>query len=96
MEIGRAIKNLRESKGIKQRELSDLCKITQTYLSLIENEKKKPNLVLIEKISYHLGIPLPVVFFQSLTEEDVESSKKEMFRLMAPTINNLIKSVFIE
>lgn len=94
MEIGRAIKNLRVSKGVKQRELSDLCNITQTYLSLIENGKKKPNIGLIEKISTNLEIPLPVMFFQSLTEDDVEGSKKEIFRLMLPSINELINSVF--
>ncbi|MBL7136499.1 MAG: helix-turn-helix transcriptional regulator [Candidatus Marinimicrobia bacterium] len=96
MEIGQAIKKLREEKGFKQKELSDSCNITQTYLSLIENGKKKPNVNLIENIGKNLGIPIQVILFQSLTENDVDDSKKEIFRLMSPTINEFIRTVFIK
>ncbi len=96
MEIGQAIKTIRKSKGFKQKDLSERCEITQTYLSLIEHGKRNPNINLIEKISAILGVPVPVIYFQSLTENDVENSKKDVFRIVSPTINELINNIFLK
>lgn len=95
MQLGEALKTIRKQKNLKQKELSDLCSITQTYLSQIENNKRKPNLELVEKFSRCLGIPLPVIMFLSLTENDVDEHKRPMFNLMTPSIQKYIKEIFI-
>lgn len=62
MNIGRNIKIIRISKQLSQKRLAKEVGITPTYLSLIENEVKKPSLSLIEKLSQVLGIPLTLLF----------------------------------
>jgi len=37
MDIGKVIKEARKSKGLKQQSFAEMCGITQTYLSQIEN-----------------------------------------------------------
>lgn len=90
MDIGKAIKEIRKKRKIPQNELAINCKISQTYLSQIENNKIKPNLSTLEKIGQILGVPIPVILFQSLTDEDVSEKKRELFNLMSPTIDNFI------
>lgn len=62
MNIGKNIKILRASKNISQKDLAKKVGITTTYLSMIENEAKKPSLTLVEKLAQVLEIPLAVLF----------------------------------
>lgn len=62
MKIGKNIKVIRVNKEMTQKELADMLGITTTYLSLIENNAKKPSLTLVEKISKTLEIPLAMLF----------------------------------
>jgi transcriptional regulator with XRE-family HTH domain len=96
MLIGNAIKEIRKQKKIQQQELSELCKLSQTYLSQIENNKKQPNLTTLEIIGEKLGIPIPVILFLSLTDNDVPENKRELFRFMSPIVEKFINEIFIE
>lgn len=94
MNIGKTIKALRESKKIKQKELSESCKLTVSYLSQIENNKKDPSISVLRKISNILEIPLPIIFFMSLDETDIPDSKKEFYKMIHPSLNGLLKEFF--
>jgi len=96
MDIGNAIKKIRKKKKIQQNELATNSHISQTYLSQIENNKKKPNLSTLEKIGISLGVPIPVILFQSLTDDDVSEKKRDLFKLMSPAIDNFINEIFID
>ena len=93
--MGEAVKLLRLKKKIKQRELSKLCNISQTYLSQIENGKKEPTFSIIKKIGDQLCVPLPVILFMSLNEKDVPDGKKEFFIVLNPMIQKMIEKIFI-
>ena len=95
MLVGDAIKTIRKRKNLNQKELSALCNISQTYLSQIENNRKVPNFDTIERIGNCLGIPIPVVMFLSLTENDVRDDKRPLFEMMNPTIQKFINDIFI-
>jgi XRE family transcriptional regulator, regulator of sulfur utilization len=95
MNIGDTIRQLRKQKGLKQNELASLCKISQTYLSLIENNSKEPNISTLKKISDMLSIPISVLFFLSLDKKDVNSNKMEIYDKFYPTIKNLIHEIFL-
>lgn len=86
---------LRQTKGLKQKELAEKCKITQAYLSQIENDKKEPNLSTLKTISEILDIPLPLIFFLAIDEKDFPERKKEAFEILRPLIKNLITDFFI-
>lgn len=54
-----------------------------------------PNFSLINKISEQIGIPIPVLLFLSINDDDVKSSKKEIFEILKPSINQFIEEIFI-
>lgn len=96
MKIGTTIKDLRTRSGIKQFELAQKCHISQTYLSQIEGNRKEPNLSLLRTICENLHMPLPILFYLSLDENDVNSRKREAFKIIDQPIKSLIKEFFNE
>ncbi len=95
MNLGITIKSIRKQKGYKQNIFANKCNITQAYLSQIENNIKDPNLSTLKVISNNLEIPLPVLFFLSIDNEDIPDKKKEAYTLIAPSIKSLINEFFI-
>jgi XRE family transcriptional regulator, regulator of sulfur utilization len=90
MNLGNTISQLRGQKGMKQGELAHILSITQTYLSQIENNKKLPNIALLNKISAELSTPLPFLFFLSLDEKDIPESRVIHFKLLEPLIKRFV------
>jgi transcriptional regulator with XRE-family HTH domain len=94
MDLGIVIKNIRKQKGQTQSEFASLCGITQTYLSQIESNAKEPTISTLKIICEKLDMPLPILFFQSLTSEDVNPSKRSAFELVSPSIKSLVNEFF--
>ena len=94
MNIGKVIKDTRKQQGQTQKEFATSCEITQTYLSQIENNSKEPNLATLKKISANLNIPLPILFYMSLNEEDISPEKREAFEIINPSVKSLINEFF--
>lgn len=94
MNLGTVIKNIRKQRGQTQQEFASSCGITQTYLSQIENNSKEPNLSTLKEISNNLGLPLPILFFLSLNEEDISPEKREAFEKLNPPVKTLINDFF--
>lgn len=95
MDLGLAIKSIRKQKGLKQNQFAELCEITPSYLSQIENNNKEPNLSILKIISNNLGTPLPILFFLSLDNDDVKPEKREAFKMIAPSIKSLVNQFFV-
>ncbi len=94
MDLGIVIKNIRKQRQQTQEELAALCDITQTYLSQIEGNKKEPNLGVLKKISAELDVPLPILFFLSLNEQDIRPEKRDAFKIMNSPLKNLVGDIF--
>ncbi|CAD5262663.1 conserved hypothetical protein [Imperialibacter sp. EC-SDR9] len=94
MNLGNVIKSIRKQKGQTQTEFATLCGITQTYLSQIESNSKDPNLSTLKTISNNLGTPLPILFFLSLTQEDIDPRKREAFEIISPSVKSLVNEFF--
>lgn len=94
MNLGITIKNIRKQKKLTQKEFASLCGITQTYLSQIENNSKEPNLSTLKSISHNLDTPLPILFFLSMTDDDVPSNKREAFQIISPSVKSLVNEFF--
>lgn len=94
MNLGMKIKQMRKQKGLTQSSFASLCDITQTYLSQIENNQKEPNMSTLKRISDVLDVPLPILFFLSMDEEDVTPEKREAFKLVNPSVNSLVNEFF--
>lgn len=95
MNIGNAIKDLRQQKGLKQTDFAVKCGLSQSYLSSIEKGRKEPTLSILKQIANALSIPMPVLVFFSLDQEDISESKRDAFQMLEPSIKGLINNVFI-
>lgn len=95
MNIGTAIKNLRQQKGLKQIDFAVKCGLSQSYLSSIEKGRKEPTLSILKQIANALSIPMPVLVFLSLNRDDVAESKQDAYDMLEPSIKGLISDVFI-
>lgn len=94
MNLGIIIKNIRKKRGQTQQQFALNSGITQTYLSQIENNTKEPNLSTLKKISDELELPLPILFFLSLNEEDISPEKRKEFDKLNPLVKKVILDFF--
>lgn len=94
MNIGKAVVTLRKQKGFNQKRFCEEIGITQSYLSQIENDNKKPSTDVLVDIANAIGVPLPVLFWFSVDENDVDENKVEMFTQLKPMIDKMIEGVF--
>ena len=78
---------------MSQKQLADHCSITVTYLSLIENDKKEPTVSLLRTLAENLHLPLPILLFMSLDDEDIPESKKEFFNIVKPSIDSMLQNL---
>lgn len=95
MNLGSAIKNARKQKRIKQNAFADLCGISPTYLSQVENNLKEPTIATLEVIAQKLEMPLPILFFMALDQEDVSPEKQSAYKLLVPSVQSMVKEFFI-
>ena len=89
MNLGLAVKTLRKNKGLTQGNFCEMVGITQSYLSQVENGNKEPSIDVVKKIADALGTPMPILFWFTLTEEDVDDNKREVFKLLKPSVDSL-------
>ena len=55
LELAKYLKNIRESLGYSIYDVNKLCNISPSYLSLMENGKRRPSPIILKKLSsvYH-------------------------------------------
>jgi XRE family transcriptional regulator, regulator of sulfur utilization len=94
MDLGITIKNIRKQKGQTQSEFASTCGISQTYLSQIESNQREPNLSTLKIISNELNVPLPILFFLSLSTDDIQQNKREAFEIISPSVKSLVNEFF--
>ncbi len=95
MDLGTTISKLRKSRKITQDDLAKKCDITQAYLSLIENNRKEPNLSTLKTIASILEVPLPVLFFLSLNSDDIPLDKIFAYEILKPSMDGMIDKIFL-
>lgn len=95
MNIGSAIRSTRKLRGLKQKDLADLCNISSGFLSQIESNQRDFNLSTLETIGKQLNVPLPILFLMALEESDIPNQKKDTFRIISPVFKNLINEVWM-
>ncbi|ADL50525.1 helix-turn-helix domain-containing protein [Clostridium cellulovorans] len=77
MSFGEFLKKLRAEKGLSQRQLADLSKISNTEISRMESgERQKPSPKILKEIAPHLGISYRELMAQAgYIEETIEHEK---------------------
>lgn len=83
VKLGKRIKELRLSKGLKQSKVADLLDMERSNFTRIENGKQAPSDKNLEKIAAILGVSLKDLFdFEHL------KSKDELFNSITELLND--------
>ena len=69
MSIGTRLLQIRNQKGMSQRQLSQQCGLASSYLSRIENRRLEPRPSTLRRITKALGVPVSELFEERLGEE---------------------------
>lgn len=87
--LGKRIRQLRIENNLTMIELSKLCKVSQSYISDLENGKiKNPSIIKIEKIAAALGVPVI-----ELLNNNYDKSKYELEKALLNGSNDISKLV---
>lgn len=87
MSVGRTIKLLRISSGLKQKELAAKLGVTANYMSLVESGKREPSMSLLRALSEELALPIGLFLWD--TSDTVAGFDTEQ-RKVYEEIKNLI------
>lgn len=94
MDIGGTIKKLRKRAGINREDFSKSCSISLSYLSLIENNKRKPHAETLNNICTTLGITEPILYILSTDGNDVPKEKLQQFNMLFPSMKAFMMELF--
>lgn len=90
MNLGGSIKHFRQQRGLNQKAFAEALDITGPYLSLIESNQRTPALAMLEGIAAKLEVPLPVLMFHAMEENDVPVEKRDLFRSIFEPMKEMI------
>jgi transcriptional regulator with XRE-family HTH domain len=90
MKFGNAIKMCRVRKNLKQSELAELSGISTSYLSLLEQNKRDPNISTITSIAKALQIPMSILTFLATEPDELSEINKELAEKLSLTALQLI------
>jgi transcriptional regulator with XRE-family HTH domain len=71
MNYGKAIKMLRVSRGLQQRQLAKKVGLDSSYVSLLESGKRLPSLQVVELIASKLRVPPYLILLLASEEKDL-------------------------
>jgi len=91
MNIGNAIKMCRTRKNIKQIDLAKLAGLSESYLSLIEQGKRDPNMSTVEKITEALNIPFSILVFLATEKDDLANINPSLAEKLSLTALKLME-----
>lgn len=87
--IGRALKLLRTYHDLTQAELASQLGISNSHISEVESDKKKPTIEMLEKYSRNFDLPLSSILFFSEKLNDNEVVDKVRFGLAKKIVSIL-------
>lgn len=91
MYIGDVIASVRRRKRIEQQELANAIRKSISYLSQIENNRRKPSIQILKLIASALDVPLSALLFMVLEEKHFsDDSKKELYNMAKPIMDDVI------
>lgn len=76
LELARYLKSIRENLGYSIYEVNKLCQISPSYLSLIENGKRRPSPIILKKLSSIYNIDYNDLLTKAGFSELIEKNEK--------------------
>lgn len=92
MNISRALKLCRTQKGMSKTELAEKANLSVSYLSLLEQGKRDPNLSTIDKLCVALSIPASIFMFLASDVNELDGISKELAEKISLTALQLMSA----
>lgn len=92
MKLGQAIKLCRTQKGLTQAELAKRCSLSESYLSLLETDRRDPTFSTLEAVSRGLEIPVSMLVFLAADAAELEALTPEVRDKMSAAIIRLLQA----
>jgi len=89
--IGKTIKKIRTSRELSQEQMANNLNVSVNYISLIENNKRKPGMGFLKKFSVKYNIPLLLLAKEAIIPKAKTPKEKELQNKIVDFINDLEK-----
>lgn len=90
MNIGIGIRSIRTERGITQHELAEMCDLSPTSVSQIENGIKRPSSRNLKKICEVLQVPEPLIYILAMQHTDVPDNRQNAYQLFYPSVRDML------
>ena len=90
LELGKAIRYVREAKGMRLASLAKRGGVSVPFLSLVENGERAPSLVVLRKLAAGLGIPSDVLIILAQPTEGNLQSNDPASRSLVSAIEKML------
>lgn len=92
MNVGQAIKTLRQAQGLTQAQLGELCGMSINGISMLETGGRFPQKSTIERLCQAFGIPQSYLMLATIEESDIPEEKRVLYRaLVEPLRDELLE-----
>lgn len=88
MDLGKAIKTIRVSKGLTQRQLAKAIGCSETNMLFMKTGRTFPRKSKIDAICKVLGIPMSYLLMFSITPDDIPEDKKSLYTSIVEPMRN--------
>lgn len=96
MNIGRALTLCRTQRGMTKTKLSQAADVSVSYLTLLEQGKRDPNLSTINQICKALSIPTSIFMFLASDSGDKTGISNELAEKLSHTALSLMEESEVE
>lgn len=94
MSTSDTIKRIRVQKGLSQEEMAAALRVTANYISLIENDRKKPGMPFLKKVSTTYKIPFLLLARELAVPKATTRQEKEILERVMDLMDDLEGLVF--
>jgi transcriptional regulator with XRE-family HTH domain len=82
VKLGTAIKLIRTSSGLKQKDIATKLGVTPNYISLVESGNREPSVSLLKKMASILDVPVGLFFLWDADDSAASRDNIEHLRRM--------------
>lgn len=93
MNYGKGLLALRSNRGLTQRQLAALVRLSPSYIAHIEAGRKKPSLDALEAICEGIGIPMHVLMLLSADQGELQDLSVEAAAKLGTHLQNILVGI---
>jgi transcriptional regulator with XRE-family HTH domain len=93
MDLGTILRTLREKRNLTQMDVMRKLKVSQTYISQLENGKREPSLPMLRRFGKLYKLPPQIIQVMAMEESDVPKQNKALYVQLKPVIDDMIEQL---